>query len=222
MLATYCALAHFQQVYYPFEKFGYEDINFIIDQENYYMAARITRDGMWRVSYGENVDFTPQQVRDNQPSKFEIMLPGHPTPGDYKLLNCSPYRIHQRCAEKFRMGRVCLVADAAHLCNPFGGLGLTGGLVDAGCLADCLEGIATDQANQDVLDKYDEIRRQIYATVIDPISSSNFLRVSSKDPEKTAQTDEFLALFRQANNDPVVKKQVEEVSGLVQEKEHFC
>ena len=205
----------FHQVYYPFEKFGYEDINFVIDPENYYMAARITRDGMWRVSYGENVDFTLQQVRDNQPKKFEVMLPGQPKPGEYRLLNCSPYRIHQRCAEKFRVGRVCLVADAAHLCNPFGGLGLTGGLVDAGGLADCLEGIATGQANEDVLKKYDEMRRQIYANVMDPISSSNFLRISSQEPEKTAQKDEFLALVRQANNNPAVKKQVDEVSDLI-------
>jgi hypothetical protein len=41
------------QVYYPFEKWGYIDSNFIIDEEHWYMAARISNDGMWRVSYGE-------------------------------------------------------------------------------------------------------------------------------------------------------------------------
>jgi hypothetical protein len=43
----------YRQVYYPFEKWGYIDSNFIIDDEHWYMAARISNDGMWRVSYGE-------------------------------------------------------------------------------------------------------------------------------------------------------------------------
>jgi hypothetical protein len=49
-------------VYYPFEKFGYIDSNFIIDPEDWYMAAKITPDGMWRVSYGELPGLTPDEV----------------------------------------------------------------------------------------------------------------------------------------------------------------
>jgi len=49
-------------VYYPFEKFGYIDSNFIIDPEHWYMAARISTDGMWRVSYGELKGLTREQV----------------------------------------------------------------------------------------------------------------------------------------------------------------
>jgi hypothetical protein len=41
------------QVYYPFEKWYDVDSNFIISPEDWFMAARITKDGMWRVSYGE-------------------------------------------------------------------------------------------------------------------------------------------------------------------------
>src|ERR1700754_1414955 len=95
------------------------------------------------------------QLIARQPMKYEIMLPGHPKPGDYKLDNISPYKIHQRCAEKFRVGRFLLAADAAHLCNPFGGLGLTGGLVDAGGLAECFEGIVQGLADDSILDIYD-------------------------------------------------------------------
>jgi 2-polyprenyl-6-methoxyphenol hydroxylase-like FAD-dependent oxidoreductase len=198
-------------VYYPFEKFGYDDINFIINNTHYYMAAKITNDGMWRVSYGEDTRLTPEQVVANQPAKFEHMLPGHPKPGEYKLLSIGPYRIHQRCAERFRVGRICLAADAAHLCNPFGGMGLTGGIVDVGGLFDCLNGIATGQADSSILDIYDQVRRHIYHTVIDPISSDNFRRVSMTDPESAAEKDEFLALCAEALKDPKVKKDMEEV-----------
>jgi len=85
--------------------------------------------------------------------KYEIMLPGHLKPGDYKLDNISPYKIHKRCAEKFRQGRFLLAAHGAHLCNPFGGLGLTGGIVDVGGLSDCLVGRSKGVADESILDK---------------------------------------------------------------------
>src|SRR5271169_5472388 len=131
--------------------------------------------------------------------KFERMLPGHPKPDQYKLMNCSPYKIHQRCAEKFRVGRFLLAADAAHLCNPFGGLGLTGGLVDAGNLGDCLIGLAKGIAEDSILDKYDEIRRAAWHDVINPMSSSN---ITSMQYDPNEGLDEFLQLIRKAEKDP--------------------
>ena len=56
----------------------------------------------------------------------------------YRIDNFSPYRVHQRCAPTFRVGRVLLAGDAAHACNPCGGLGLTGGVIDADALSDVL------------------------------------------------------------------------------------
>jgi 2-polyprenyl-6-methoxyphenol hydroxylase-like FAD-dependent oxidoreductase len=82
------------------------------------MAARITNDGMWRVTYGEIGGLTKEQYIERQPAKYKEMLPGHPEPSEYRLTNISPYKIHQRLAEKLRVGRVLLAADAGHLCNP--------------------------------------------------------------------------------------------------------
>jgi len=171
------------------------------------MGAKITRDGLWRVSYGEPADMPFEEVLKRQPWKYETMLPGKPQPGDYRLVNINPYRIHQRCAEKFRVGRVCLAADAAHLCNPFGGLGLTGGIVDVGGLSQCLIGIAESKATDDILDKYDEVRRRIWHEIINPVSSGNFVRVSS-DPDVIADTDEVIQMSLKAwHDDEVLKAQ---------------
>lgn len=82
------------------------------------MAAIIQEDGLWRVTYGEEPGLTREQLIERQPWKFETILPGNPKPHEYKVVNFSPYRMHQRLAEKFRVGRFCLAADAAHLCNP--------------------------------------------------------------------------------------------------------
>lgn len=106
------------QTYYDFDQFGWEDSNFIVHPQDYYMAARITKDGMWRVTYGEESGLSRGQLLERQPAKFEKMLPGHPKPDQYRVVNISPYRIHQRMAEKMRVGRFLLAADAAHLVNP--------------------------------------------------------------------------------------------------------
>ncbi|KAG9233645.1 putative monooxygenase [Amylocarpus encephaloides] len=199
-------------VYYPLHDFGFSDINNIIHPEDYYMAAIISKDGMWRVSYGEDPSFTIEQVRANQPIKFERMLPGNPKPSDYKITNVGPYRIHQRCAESFRVGKITLAADAAHLVNPFGGMGLTGGIVDVGGLAECLIGIEKGLANDDILDKYSEIRIQKWKDYINPISSDNFLRVSATDPENPFEKDELLRLVKSMEDDETgeIKKSFDE------------
>lgn len=82
------------------------------------MASRISEDGLWRVTYGEIPGLSREEILARQPAKFEQILPGHPKPEEYKLSSISPYRVHQRLAEKMRVGRFLLAADAAHLCNP--------------------------------------------------------------------------------------------------------
>lgn len=78
------------------------------------MAAKITTDGMWRITYGELPGLSNEELKERQPMKFEAMLPGGPTPDKYKVVNFSPYRVHQRLAKRMRVGRVLLAADAAH------------------------------------------------------------------------------------------------------------
>ncbi|KAM6515698.1 hypothetical protein FALCPG4_013914 [Fusarium falciforme] len=189
-------------VYYDFEKFGFCDSNFIIDPEHWYMAAKITKDGMWRVTYGETPGLSYDVLKERQAEKFRTMLPGHPDPSQYKLVNISPYKVHQRLVEKLRVGRFILAADAAHLCNPFGGLGLTGGIVDVAGVYECLVGIYTNRADPSILDIYSDIRRKKYQEIVDPISSSNLRRMFSVQPDKVLETDEFLQMCKKAATDP--------------------
>lgn len=193
------------------------------------MAARISNDGLWRVTYGEVAGLSFDELKARQPSKFKAMLPGHPNPENYKIVNFSPYKVHQRLAAKMRVGRFLLAADAAHckycpghpisksvcscyltkicliaVCNPFGGLGLTGGIVDVGGLYDCLAGIYTGQADDSILDIYDNIRRSKYSNIVDPVSSSNIRLLFEQDPETAMQDSEFLKMCKKAETDPEV------------------
>lgn len=38
------------------------------------MAAKITKDGLWRVTYGEVTGLSEQELIDRQPSKFARMV----------------------------------------------------------------------------------------------------------------------------------------------------
>ncbi len=82
------------------------------------MASRISKDGLWRVTYGELPGLTKDELLARQPEKFKAILPGYSGPGSYRLANISPYKVHQRLAKQMVVGRFILAADAAHLCNP--------------------------------------------------------------------------------------------------------
>jgi 2-polyprenyl-6-methoxyphenol hydroxylase-like FAD-dependent oxidoreductase len=127
---------------------------------------------MYRCSYGEDASLSFEEARANLENKYNQMFPG-PKPVKYDLRLFSPYKLHQRCSTKFRVGRVVLVGDAAHACNPFGGMGLTTGLADAGGLSDCLIGVLRKGCNDDLMDKYAEIRREKFLTVISLLSSTD-------------------------------------------------
>lgn len=109
--------------------------------------------------------------------------------------------MHQRCAPSFRVGRVLLVADAAHLCNPWGGLGITGGFVDVGGLYDCLAGVWDGKADEEeILGLYSEKRIEKWKEIINPLSQENFRRVSG---QADLEGDEFLEVLREV--DPKTK-----------------
>ncbi|OHE95379.1 FAD binding domain-containing protein [Colletotrichum orchidophilum] len=195
--------------YYDFAgKFGFDDANFIIHPEHFFMAAKITNDGLYRVTYGEESNLSHEELKARQREKFKTMLPGHPEPDEYNVVNFAPYKMHQRCAPQFRVGRFMLAADAAHLCNPWGGLGITGGFVDVGGLYDCLAGIWDGVANESILDLYSEKRRDKWRTIIDPISQENFRRVSDADPATRLERDGFMQMCVRAGKDPVFMREL--------------
>ena len=107
-------------MYYDLDKYEWSDANWIIHPEHWYLAAKITNNGLWRIAYGERpgqpLDQSSLEARVKE--KLQIILPGNPTPDQFRLAAVSPYGIHQRLAEHMRVGRVLLAGDAAHLNNP--------------------------------------------------------------------------------------------------------
>ena len=78
---------------------------------------------------------------------------------DYELEWVTAYRFHQRLAPEFRVGRVLLAGDAAHLMSPFGARGLNSGAADAENLAWKLDAVLSGAAPESLLDSYQDERR---------------------------------------------------------------
>jgi 3-(3-hydroxy-phenyl)propionate hydroxylase len=78
---------------------------------------------------------------------------------DYELVWITPYRFHQRLVERFRIGRVLVAGDAAHLFSPFGARGLNSGAADAENLAWKLALVAAGRAPESLLESYHVERR---------------------------------------------------------------
>ncbi|KAK7519926.1 FAD binding domain-containing protein [Phyllosticta citriasiana] len=195
-------------VHYDFSRWGYHDIQFFIHPEHWHMVARLSAGEYWRVSYGERSGLSHDELLERLPAKFAAMFPGHPSPSEYKVTGFSPYKVHQRLAPAMRRGRFLLAADAGHVCNPFGGLGLTGGIVDVGGLYDCLAGIHEGLADDAILDKYSDVRRQKYIEVTDPVSRENIRRLFDQDPEQAGEKDEFIKLIRRAATDEKTREEL--------------
>ncbi|MGH2455216.1 MAG: FAD-dependent monooxygenase [Candidatus Limnocylindria bacterium] len=78
---------------------------------------------------------------------------------EYELAWVTAYRFHQRLAPRFRVGRVMLAGDAAHLMSPFGARGLNSGVADAENLGWKLALVLAGHAPDRLLESYDAERR---------------------------------------------------------------
>ena len=169
---------------YPFRDFGFCNANMVVDPVNWCVIGRLGRENLWRLTYGEDASLDEASILERLPERFAAILPDPSVP--YRIDNFSPYRVHQRCAPRFRVGRVLLAGDAAHACNPCGGLGLTGGVLDADMLSDALGAVISGRAGDDVLDFYARERRRVFLEVTSPMST-NFKRLLSEpDPVRRA------------------------------------
>ncbi|KIW70397.1 hypothetical protein PV04_02671 [Phialophora macrospora] len=192
-----------QNVWYDgFEKHGWDGGNYMVDPDYWGLIAKRGKGGLWRVTYGDKTTgLTDEQYLERRATAFKKLLPGHPDPGQYQITQTNQFRIHNRCVEKMRVGRILLAADAAHVCNPFGGYGCMTALLDIGGLADCLIGFYEGKADESILDLYADIRREKFLKYVDARSMKNLNRIMNTDPDTALETDPFLQLLQRLEGD---------------------
>lgn len=174
----------------------------MIDPDHWGLIARRGKAGLWRVTYGDSVTgLTDEEYIRRRSAHLKAMLPGNPDPDQYRIESCNLYNIHNRCAEAFKVGRVLLAGDAAHICNPMGGYGAMSAILDVDGLADCFIGYLTNRAGPEILDTYAKVRRDIFLRYIDTRSRKNLARVADTDPKTALETDGFFRLLSTLQTD---------------------
>lgn len=188
---------------FPFSEHGFHDANFIIDPINYGLIGRIlpatsTTPALWRVSYGAPLRLSEAQIKDGVDEKLQVMLPnaGRNENGEigYEVVRIAPYKAQQLLASTLYTNRVCLVGDAAHLTNPYAGLGLASGIADAASLAEVLEHVLSGAAKdaETTLQAWSKARRQKFSNVVDKSSRMAYKRVRS-DVETAEKVQDLLS-----------------------------
>lgn len=114
-------------------------------------------DGEWRIDWqvSPETDVDAERESGAVDARIRAITRGEP----YELVWLTAYRFHARLAERFRVGRVFLAGDAAHLMAPFGARGMNSGVDDASNLASKLARVLAGSAPEQVLDLYEPERR---------------------------------------------------------------
>jgi 2-polyprenyl-6-methoxyphenol hydroxylase-like FAD-dependent oxidoreductase len=102
----------------------------------------------------------------------------------YTVLAKRPYRTHNRIVDRYRVGRVFLAGDAAHLNSPTGGMGMNGGLHDAFNLTEKLIAVLNGVADDAFLDRYERQRRPVALAEILQQADRNRARMREPDAGK--------------------------------------
>lgn len=111
---------------------------------------------------------------------------------EYKIKTTQLYRVHQRVADTFRVGRALLVGDSAHNNNPSGGMGMNSGIHDAANLAEKLERIRNGEAD-DILDDYSNERRAYAIESVQPYTDQQYNNMVMNEDEVREQRNRSLA-----------------------------
>lgn len=188
-------------VRFDFTKHSYGQSNIVLDPDHWAIIPIINQTGLWRCTYREEGHLSEAEARSLVPERYALFAPGL---ADCTPTAVNPYRVHDRCIDSFRIGRVLMAGDAAHLINPIGGLGLTGGLLDALSLSEAMIAVVSGQRRDDVLDAWAHERRRVFLEVTAPTAKENRRRVSERDPERRRADAERL---RRLTTDPELARQ---------------
>jgi 3-(3-hydroxy-phenyl)propionate hydroxylase len=102
---------------------------------------------------------------------------------NYEIAHTTLYKVHQRVAHTFKLGRAFLIGDAAHINNPLGGMGMNGGIHDAVNLAARLAAVWHGKADDAELERFDKQRRLVTLEAIQKTTIQNKKNLESPGDE---------------------------------------
>ena len=118
----------------------------------------------------------------------------------------STYKVHSRKVDRFRDGNCFVAGDAAHVHSPAGGQGMNTGIQDAYNLAWKLSMVLKNQANDAVLDSYNQEREKVAQNLLSSTDRAFYL-IAGENPILGMLRVRVLPLISQlAFNSRIIKK----------------
>lgn len=151
---------------------------------------------LWRVSLSPRVEDLQEAADEKHVREWLEYI--HPDARDAEVGDLLPYRVHERCVDRFRVGRTCLAGDAAHQNPPTGGMGMNSGIHDALNLAGKLIEVIRG-ADERLLDVYSRQRHYVATQRVIPQSSASRARM---DVESLDAQMRRLTRYRAIRKDP--------------------
>ncbi|MGW0504939.1 FAD-dependent oxidoreductase [Micromonospora sp. NPDC003241] len=197
--------------------FRFEDAVPDLSEVGYWSGPRgrfslIRTPDIWRAALSTNTGVDDEPPTGTHPdflAAVELLL-GSPTPPDglLPLHQHQMYRSHQRLADSFRIGRVLLAGDAAHLSSTTGGMGLNSGIHDAMAVAAALAESDQDTATA----AYAQRRRSIAERFVQPTTTEN--RTSADAADLAGRRERLVRLRAVADNAEEARAYLRRVSML--------
>jgi len=153
-------------------------VNYVSDPDEWCVMLKVP--SLWRVLFPTAEHESDEHVLSDE--VIEARLQGLlPRAGAYEIVHRTLYKVHQRVASRFRLGRVMLAGDAAHINNPLGGMGMNGGVHDAFNLAAKLIEVIAGRAPDSLLDQYERQRRTVAIEYINANTARNKQLIEERD-----------------------------------------
>lgn len=187
---------------------GFKPVNFIVHPEDWgviaYTGDDIRGKPQFRVAYIEPPDWPADKASciERAYKRIPRYMEGKTA---FEVIRAEPYLLHQRCAAQARKGRIMLAGDALHSNNPIGGLGLTGGILDAFVYGNAIVRVINGGEDDRLLTECGISRRDAWLTVTNNLSTANLHRLKDFDPEGIKAREEF---FRKLKNEPEFVRKV--------------
>ncbi len=154
-------------------------------------CALIHAPDYWRFLFPIPMETTKEEAFDDDflESRLQHLAPHQER---YAIQLRTLYGVNQRVAETYRLGRILLAGDSAHVNNPLGGMGMNGGIHDGVNLADKLVRMYESGETEELLNLYDRQRRPIAIEYVQAQTMRNKKNLEETDPNVRRQRQDEL------------------------------
>lgn len=158
-------------------------VSYVYDPDDWGVLLRTPNH--WRVLFpidegeSDEVALSPERIEERLQGVIALDAP-------YPVAHSTIYRVHQRLAATFGIGRVLLAGDAAHINNPLGGMGMNSGIHDAHAAVEAIVFALEGGDPRRAVETYARVRYDAAAVDVQRNTQKNYEEMRERDERERA------------------------------------